>query len=151
MKRLTSLLAALHVLLAAGAALAQQPGPTLTRAPELLQFVEATYPADQGDIAVEVNVLLDITINATGGVDAVSVIETGGAAFDEAAMAAARQFRFSPAEIDGVPAAIRIQYRYRFTPPAPPPPVATSTVCRFRASITRVVCARPCIRPSCAG
>ena len=132
MKRLTPPLAALSVLIAAGTALAQ-PGPTLTRAPELLQFVEATYPADQVDIAGEVNVLLDITINATGGVDAVSVIESGGAAFDEAALAAARQFRFSPAEIDGVPAAIRIQYRYRFTPPAPPPPVTRSWDSRVRS------------------
>lgn len=125
MTRLTPPLAALSVLIAAGTALAQ-PGPTLTRAPELLQFVEATYPADQVDVAGEVNVLLDITINATGGVDAVSVVESGGAAFDEAALAAARQFRFSPAEIDGLPAAIRIQYRYRFTPPAPPPRVITT-------------------------
>ena len=46
MTRLTPPLAALSVLIAAGTALAQ-PGPTLTRAPELLQFVEATYPADQ--------------------------------------------------------------------------------------------------------
>ncbi|WP_289465378.1 energy transducer TonB, partial [Klebsiella pneumoniae] len=43
-----------------------------------------------------------------------------GSGFDEAAIEAARQFEFSPAEINGQPSAIRIQFTYRFafTPPA---------------------------------
>ena len=35
--------------------------------------------------------------------------------FDEAAMAAAHQFEFEPAELDGKPVAVQITYRYKFT------------------------------------
>src|SRR4029077_14910732 len=42
------------------------------------------------------------------------VAESAGPAFDAAAVAAARRFVFSPAEIDGKPAPIRILYRYEF-------------------------------------
>jgi TonB family protein len=59
-------------------------------------------------------VVLQITISATGTVDQVVVAESAGQAFDDAAVAAARQFVFRPAEIDGRPAPIRILYRYEF-------------------------------------
>ncbi len=92
---------------------------TLTRAPELTAFVEAD-PRPPGRAAV----LLVIDIDASGAVTAVEVVESAGQGFDAAAVAAARRFVFTPAEVDGAPAAVRIQYRYSFTEQIvePPPP-----------------------------
>jgi len=91
----------------------------LTRPPAQTAFVEAEDPPP-GAAAV----LLVIDIDATGAVTAVEVAESAGAAFDAAATAAARRFVFTPAEVDGAPAPVRIQYRYRFTEAViePPPP-----------------------------
>ena len=57
-----------------------------------------------------------IDINADGRVTAVAVSSSGGHGFDEAAAAAAREMEFFPAEIDGKPAAIRIEYTIHFKP-----------------------------------
>jgi TonB family protein len=99
---------------AGGGAEAAQLASKLTRPPELLQFVEAEYPDSERASGRSAAVVLQITISATGAVDEVSVSESAGPAFDEAALAAARQFVFRPAEIDGLPAPIRILYRYEF-------------------------------------
>lgn len=95
-------------------ALAQQ-APQLTKAPELLKFVEAPYPEVEPKPTSDVGVLIALLIDAEGKVAEATVNESGGAAFDAAALTAVRGFVFSPAEIDGKPAAIRILYRYVFT------------------------------------
>ncbi|MCU0655715.1 MAG: TonB-dependent receptor [Polyangiaceae bacterium] len=112
-------LLALSLLLAPGALSAQSPpgnaaAPRLTRAPRLSRFVEAPFPEQEKAAGRGAVVLLRIAISATGTVDAVDVVESGGAAFDAAALAAARQFLFEPAELDGKPAPVRIAYRYEF-------------------------------------
>ncbi len=56
-----------------------------------------------------------MAISATGTVDEVAVAQSGGAAFDAAAVAAVKQFVFSPAEIDDKPAPVKIVYAYTFT------------------------------------
>ncbi len=71
--------------------------------------------------------MLEITIDARGRVSDVKVFESADPEFDAAAIAAARQFEFVPAEFDGVPGPIRIHYKYDFRLPAPPPePVKAS-------------------------
>jgi len=87
----------------------------LTRAPTLKSFVKAPYPPAAEEARIEANVELLLTIDADGSVSAAAVTRGAGHGFDEAAVAAARQFRFTPAEIDGVPAAVQIQFRYGFT------------------------------------
>lgn len=86
--------------------------PVLTKAPELQGFVEATFPPEESGHTG--SVVLALTLAADGSVEDVQVTESAGPAFDAAAVAAARQFRFSPAEVDGVPSRIRILYRYDF-------------------------------------
>ena len=44
-----------------------------------------------------------------------AVVESGGPAFDLAAVAAAKQFVFTPATVDGTPIPVKIAYRYQFT------------------------------------
>ena len=88
------------------------PRPVLTRAPRLTHFVEAPWPP--GEKADKASVLLQIAISAAGKVELVSVQQSAGSAFDEAAIKAAQQFVFEPAELDGKPAPVRITYRYEF-------------------------------------
>ena len=95
-------------------------GPTLTRPPSVERFVEAAYPPEAEARKLEGRVVLSIDISATGEVTRAEVVEPAGQGFDEAALAAIRQFRFTPAEIDGKPSAVRITYAYDFVlRPAP--------------------------------
>ncbi len=118
-------------LLFASAAVAQE-SPQLTRAPELLEFVEADYPDSARRERREGAVLLQLTVGVDGGVSDVTVVESAGPDLDAAAVDAVSRFRFTPAEIDGAAAAVRISYRYRFTleeevvePPPTPAPTGT--------------------------
>ncbi|WNG41955.1 TonB family protein [Archangium violaceum] len=110
--------------------------PVLTKAPELLHFVEAVYPPEAAAIGKTASVEMLVTIDEKGAVSDAQVVTPVGDGFDEAALAAVRQFQFSPAEVDGVPAPIQIQYVYNFvlqppkpeeSAPPPPPPQATLT------------------------
>jgi TonB family protein len=124
---MTLLSAALVGLLAASA---PETG-VLTRAPELLAFVPAEYPPDAASAGISGVVTLAIVIGENGDVLQATVVDPGPhPAFAPAALHAVAQFRFRAAELDGVPAAVEIEYRYEFTlekveaaatPPAPPP------------------------------
>jgi TonB family protein len=106
---LTAVLASLLV--------AQQGAPeeTLTRPPELIEFVPAEYPPEAAASAIEGSVTLAITIGEDGGVQQAVVVDAGPhPGFAAAALHAVQQFRFRPAEIDGKPAAVEIAYRYDF-------------------------------------
>ena len=108
----------------------QRPAPAahkLTRAPRLVHFVEAPYPEGEKAAGNAASVVLELAIDASGGVGRVAIAQSGGPAFDAAAEAAARQFVFEPAEIDGKPAAIRILYRYEFVLRQEAPTTATFT------------------------
>ncbi len=92
-----------------------KPAHKLTRPPKLVTFVEAAYPEAERAGGKTATVKLQVAISATGTVDELAVVESGGPAFDAAALAAVKQFVFSPAEIDGVPAPVKIVYAYTFT------------------------------------
>ena len=87
----------------------------LDKNPRLIHFVEATYPKDKHEAGLTARVLLSIEISEEGKVGDVEVVETGGADFDVAAVAAAKQFLFEPAESGGQPIPVKITYRYDFT------------------------------------
>lgn len=82
--------------------------------PELLKFVEAEYPKEAFEKGQGADVLMRLTISEEGAVDEAVVVTGGGAEFDAAATAAAMQFVFKPATVDGQPTPVQIQYRYRF-------------------------------------
>jgi TonB family protein len=128
-------LAAVLCLLVVTGALAQQapdagtPAPdggaptgVLTKAPVLERQVEAQYPPEALAQQLEGTVIMLIDISETGAVTEVQVTQSAGPGFDEAAVAAVRQFEFEPAEVDNVPAPVRIEYAYQFVWRAPPPP-----------------------------
>jgi iron complex outermembrane recepter protein len=87
------------------------------KAPELVTFVPAKYPVGALEQRLEADVVLKLTIDAEGKVTAAAVTTGAGNGFDEAALEAASQFRFRPAERGGQAVAARILYRYEFRLP----------------------------------
>jgi TonB family protein len=94
---------------------APESGPVVTKAPKLVKFVPAAYPKDKHDAGITASVLLSIAIGDDGQVGEVEVVKGAAPDFDAAAVAAAKQFVFEPAEIDGQRAPVKITYRYDFT------------------------------------
>jgi TonB family protein len=109
--------------------------PKLTRAPSIKKNVEPAYPPDAFAAGVSADVTMMLSLDAAGRVTKVVVTRAAGQGFDEAAAAAAAAMEFEPAEVDGKPSAIRIEYTVHFQPkavptspppsaPPPPPPAA---------------------------
>jgi TonB family protein len=86
-----------------------------TRPPKLKHFVAAGLSRDALNGAEAASVTLELAIDAEGVVREVVVTGSAGPVLDQAAVAAAEQFTFEPAEIDGKPAGVRIGYRYDFS------------------------------------
>lgn len=108
--------AVLLTLLLALPSLAQSDGGqgVLTKAPTLVQQVEAVFPPELLDAGVGGTVVMEIDLGTDGAVTDARVVTSAGDAFDREALIAIRQFRFTPAEVDGQPAAVRIQFSYQF-------------------------------------
>jgi TonB family protein len=88
--------------------------PKLTRPPALVKFVPARYPAEAQRRGVAGTVELELELGADGTVRKASVLSAPDPALARAASEAARGFRFSPAEVDGKPAPVRLRYAYNF-------------------------------------
>jgi TonB family protein len=96
--------------------------------PALKRFVAAVYPPAAEKAGVTGAVTLSIVIDATGSVTDLKVVDPGpDPGFAPAAVAAVKQFQFSPALIDGKPTAVEISYRYEFVLKKPPPAAAAPT------------------------
>jgi len=120
-RALACCVAALTASASAPPAAAQQDGQgaataahRLTRPPRLVRFVEAPFPESEKATGRGATVVLELALSASGTVDRAVVVESAGVAFDAAAVKAAGEFLFEPAEVDGKPAAIRLLYRYEF-------------------------------------
>src|SRR6186713_411001 len=91
---------------------AVEAAPRSIKPPELITFVQAPYPEAEMAEPRSAEVVLSLAVAADGSVSEASVVTSGGEAFDAAALAAARQFVFTPAEVEGKPTAVRLSYRY---------------------------------------
>ncbi len=97
--------------------------------PEVLTNVDAVYPAEALESRQEGTSVLLVTVDSDGAVVDAEVAESGGAAFDGAAMAAIRQWTFRPAFRDGAPVRSRLRVPFRFAAPdAPPAPEVSPPV-----------------------
>jgi TonB family protein len=92
----------------------ERPAPKLTKPPQLIKFVPAEYPAAAQDKGIQGTVELFLDLDATGRVAKAEVIKSPDPDLAKAAVKAVKQFRFSPAEVDGKPSPIRVQYAYNF-------------------------------------
>ncbi len=90
--------------------------------PHPLTPLAARHPggAEVRDLAADVE--LELTISAEGAVSEANVAVSAGAAFDTAAVEAARALTFAPGELDGKKTTVRIRYLVHF---AAPPVAAT--------------------------
>ncbi len=90
------------------------PVGVVTKQPKLLQAVAPDYPPAALAANKTAKVKVRIKIDAGGLVTSVDVIDKVGDGFDEAAVAAALQYIFEPAEIDGAPAPITVETTITF-------------------------------------
>ena len=129
--------------------------PALTKAPVAVKTVEPVYPPEALAARLAADVTMAVDLDAAGRVTAVEVTQPVGNGFDEAARTAMWQYQFSPAEVDGKPAPIRIAYTLHFVPqaapakpekdeappaaeaPPPPPPAVIVATGRIREKGTR--------------
>lgn len=100
---------------------ATTPSPEALTPPSLKTHPEASYPPEAMQQRVEGNVGLELTIDETGTVVDAKVISPAGHGFDEAAVAAAKQFTFEPARKGGSAIRSTVQFTYEFHLPPPPP------------------------------
>src|SRR5262245_47699215 len=105
---------ALIALCAIARAQGTAPAGKITKAPKLLQAQAPEYPPAALAAGKTAKVKVRIHIDATGVVTKVDVLEKVGDGFDEAAVAAAEQYVFEPAEIDGKPSAIAVETTINF-------------------------------------
>jgi TonB family protein len=96
---------------------APPPRPEDIERPRLLRDAQPRYPAAAWDAQIEADVVLLLNVDAEGQVTAVVVDTPAGHGFDEAAVRAARDLRFTPARVAGAPVPIQIRYTFRFRIP----------------------------------
>ena len=92
--------------------------------PKLVQSVEPVYPEAKRASGEAAGVVLTLTIDRTGHVSDVLVVESAGPEFDDAASEAARGLLFEPAQKNGAAVVSKIRYRFDFQLAAPAPPAA---------------------------
>lgn len=98
--------------------------------PRVVNSVPAGYPSVALDEQREALVELVLTVRADGTVGNVEVVVSAGPPFDDAAVAAARQWLFQPAQYGGQTVESRIRLPFEFVPPpveATPTPEAVET------------------------
>ena len=83
----------------------------VTAMPTVLSAAKITYPAG---MRLEGTVLLDVLVDEKGRVRDATVVESLAAAMDAEALRAIKRYRFSPAQIDDRPVAVRIRYAIKF-------------------------------------
>jgi TonB family protein len=98
----------------------------------VIQRVDAVYPPQALAARQEGVATLLVTVQEDGSVGDVQVAESAGELFDQAAINAVRQWRFTPARRGDTPIVSRIRIPFRFqlpaVAPAPPPaPIPPST------------------------
>ncbi|MGM0556627.1 MAG: TonB family protein [Myxococcota bacterium] len=99
---------------------AERGSARLTKAPKLIKEAEAEYTDEAVEARVEGTVTLKLTISSQGDVTEAEVLDGLGYGLDQAAVEAARQFEFEPAEINNQPAAVSLTFKVRFSLPTLP-------------------------------
>jgi TonB family protein len=104
--------------LASKAALAHEPDETPATpgmtAPVLVERAEPVYPEAARAAGIGGTVALSLDVAADGTVDDVHVIRSAGFGLDQAAVAAAKKFKFKPATKNGLPIAATVLFDQSF-------------------------------------
>src|SRR3954462_15183194 len=99
------------------------PDATALVPPKLVETATPVYPEAKRASGEAASVALTLMIDRTGHVTDVSVLESAGTDFDEAAITAARSLIFEPAQKNGeaIPAKIRYTFDFKLAAPEPVP------------------------------
>jgi len=91
--------------------------------PKLVTMIKPVYPEAKRASGEKASVVVMLTIDASGKVEAATVATSGGADFDAEALAAAKLLSFEPATRDGKPIVAKIPFTFDFeiAPEAPVP------------------------------
>jgi TonB family protein len=92
--------------------------------PRLVQSVDPVYPEGERASGRGARVELALTLDAEGRVENAEVKTSGGEAFDQAALEAARRLVFEPARRGAVAIPAKIPFTFAFELAAPSPPAA---------------------------
>jgi TonB family protein len=95
----------------ASAAIAEQAVDSPAR---LVRGETPSYPSDARAEGVEAKVKLELVVSAAGRVEDVRVVRRAGHGLDEAAVSAAREFRFTPAIKHGHAVRVRMSWAVEF-------------------------------------
>ena len=109
-----------HAQEASEEASAEQRSVRLTKAPKVLESVQADYPQAAIEARVEGPVRMKIVIGPTGLVTEVTVLEDPGFGLGQAAAEAIKKFIFSPGEVNNQPAPISLEFTITFELPILP-------------------------------
>ena len=90
------------------------PPYKVTKLPELLSEFKAAYPEEARKLGLEGQVVLRLTVDATGKVVRSALIKSAGHGFDEAALDAVKRFHFKPGTEGDEAVATEITYTYTF-------------------------------------
>jgi TonB family protein len=94
--------------------------PADVRPPRLERGVDPAFPDDAPDGRDRARVVLELTVDETGSVVDAQVGESGGDAFDDAALDLVDDLEFEPATRGGEPIKARIRLSFEFERPPPP-------------------------------
>jgi TonB family protein len=85
--------------------------------PQPVETPSPGYPAALTDSGVSGSATVDILVKADGSVDQASLKSADHEAFGEAALAAIKKWRFTPATVDGTPVEKRVTVPFKFAAP----------------------------------
>ena len=109
------------------------PSEEASQPPRILRSTKPSFPPSERGKGLHPNVVLRVTIDTHGEVTEAEVATSAGKAFDEAALAAVRDWEFAPAIVAGEPVESRIRVAVHFEEPEPPAaaPLAPEEVTEF--------------------
>jgi len=83
--------------------------------PQLVTFVDAEYPPQALLAGHEGSVILELLVSSSGAVDSATVYQSLEPSLDAAAIEAALQFIFSPAQVEGEAVPVYLLFEYTFS------------------------------------
>lgn len=119
---------------------AQDPPPAASPTldpPKPLGPTTVAFPPDAPAITSPVVVTVKILVDKDGSVQNVTLVTEPQPVFDEAVIAAARGFTFTPASYDNKPVKVEITFTHSFPVPPPPTPPVPVDVGPARTAVLR--------------
>ena len=113
------------------------PGDPTFEPPHAIGSTDVAAPANAPPITANVAVTVKLLVDATGAVTKVDLVSAPQPIFDDAVIAAAKNFTFQPATFGGKPVPVEITFTHTFTPPPPPPPPTPANEGPPRTSVLR--------------